>query len=167
MLRLRCAKSGKRRTLPLEEFFIAYGKQDREKGELLESISIPYLPSGDRFAVYKVTKRFDEDITAVCGAFRISLDDNGRISAARFAFGGMAATPKRAAKAEAAVTGKIWSEETVEMAVSAIAEDFTPLTDMRATASYRMLVAKNLLRRFLAETSGAQGQLRLIRQAAE
>lgn len=160
-------KGGKRRTIALEDFFIAYGKQDREKGELLESIAIPYLPAGERFAVYKVTKRFDEDITAVCGAFRISLDKAGKVVAACFAFGGMAATPKRAAKAEATVTGKVWNGEAVEMAVCAIAEDFIPLTDMRATAGYRMLVAKNLLRRFWLETSGARGQLRLIRQAAE
>ena len=160
-------KGGKRRSVAMEDFFIAYGKQDRAPGEFIESIEIPYLPDGDRFAVYKVTKRLDEDITAVCGAFRISLDKAGKVKNACLAFGGMAATPKRAKLTEAALIGKVWSEESVEMAVASFAKDFTPLTDMRASAEYRMMVAENLLRRFWLETSGAEGQLRLMREAAE
>jgi xanthine dehydrogenase small subunit len=160
-------KGGKRRVVPMEDFFIAYGKQDREPCDFVESIEIPYLPDSDKFAVYKVTKRFDEDITAVCGAFRISLDDAGKVKAVCLAFGGMAATPKRAKLAEAALDGKVWSEETVERAIACFSKDFTPLTDMRASAAYRMKVAQNLLRRFWLETSGAEGQLRLTREAAE
>ncbi len=160
-------KGGKRRSVAMEDFFIAYGKQDREPGDFIESIEIPYLPEGDLFAVYKVTKRLDEDITAVCGAFRISLDEAGQVKSACLAFGGMAATPKRAKLAEAALTGKVWSEDSVEMVAASLSRDFTPLTDMRASAEYRTLVAKNLLLRFFMETSGADGQLRLTREAAE
>lgn len=160
-------KGGKRRSVPLQDFFIAYGRQDREAGDFVERIEIPYLPEGDKFAVYKVTKRLDEDITAVCGALRISLDGAGRVKEARLAFGGMAATPKRAGHVEAALIGKVWSEETVERAIPLFAQDFTPLTDMRASALYRAKVTENLLRRFWLETSGAEGQLRLLREAAK
>ncbi len=160
-------KGGKRRSVPMEDFFIGYGKQDREPGDFVESIETPYLPEGDRFAVYKVTKRFDEDITAVCGAFRISLDEAGKVKSACLAFGGMAATPKRAKLTEAALIGAVWSEESVEKAVACLSRDFTPLTDMRASAEYRMMVTENLLRRFFMETSGSEGQMRLMREAAE
>ena len=160
-------RGGQRRSVPMEEFFIAYGKQNREKGDFVESVEVPYLPEGDKFAVYKVTKRLDEDITAVCGAFRIALDGAGKVKSAWLAFGGMAATPKRAGHVEAALVGKVWSGETVERAVPLFAKDFTPLTDMRASAAYRMMVTENLLRRFWLETSGAEGQLRLMREAAE
>src|SRR5690606_3965316 len=86
-----------RRELPLEAFFIAYGKQDRRPGEFVESVSIPLLPPGEQFACYKITKRRDEDISALCGAFRVRLDGAGAVAAVRIAYGGMAATPKRAA----------------------------------------------------------------------
>ena len=160
-------KGAARRRVLLENFFIAYGKQDREKGDFVESIEIPYLPENDRLAVYKVSKRFDEDITSVCGAFRISLDGAGNVARVCLAYGGMAATPKRARQVEAALAGKPWSEESVERAIVAFPEDFTPLSDMRASAGYRMRIAQNLLRRFWLETSGAEGQLRLTREAAE
>jgi xanthine dehydrogenase small subunit len=160
-------KGGKRRSVAMEDFFIAYGKQDRAPGEFIERIEIPYLQEGDRFAVYKVTKRLDEDITAVCGALRVALDGAGKVKQACLAFGGMAATPKRAKLTEAALIGGLWSEESVERAITRLPEDFTPLTDMRATAAYRILVAQNLLRRFWLETSRAEGQLRLMREAAE
>jgi xanthine dehydrogenase small subunit len=160
-------KGGERRSVAVEDFFIAYGKQDREPGGFIESVEIPYLPEGDKFAVYKVTKRFDEDITAVCGAFRISLDGAGQVISVCLAFGGMAATPRRAKNTEDALRDKVWSEETVKEAIGGFAEDFMPLTDMRATAAYRMKVTENLLRRFWLETSGAEGQLRLMREAAE
>ena len=160
---LRKGKS--RRSVPIEKFFVAYGKQDREPGDFVESVEIPYLPDGDVLAVYKVTKRLDEDITAVCGAFRLSLE-SGKVASICLAFGGMAATPKRASHAEAALLGKEWNEKNVEAAVRAFARDFTPLTDMRASAQYRALVTGNLLKRFYLETSGAGGQLRLNRLAA-
>ncbi len=147
-------KGGTRRTLPLEDFFIDYGKQDRQPGEFVESVHVPALPQGEYFAVYKISKRRDEDISAVCGAFRIALDDAGTVTAARIAFGGMAATPKRAATAEAALIGRAWNEATVEAAMAAIGNDYTPLTDWRASAQYRMLTTRNLLKRFFLETTG-------------
>ncbi len=154
-----------RRSVPIENFFVAYGKQDREPGDFVESIEIPYLATGGHLACYKVTKRLDEDITAVCAAFRLFLDGEGKVKELRAAFGGMAATPKRASHVEAALTGKIWNQNNVDAAIAEFAKDFKPLTDMRASAEYRLLVTGNLLKRFLLETTNAQGQLRLDRQA--
>jgi xanthine dehydrogenase small subunit len=149
-----------RREVPLEDYFIAYGKQDRRAGEFVESLFVPTLPEGELFAVYKISKRRDEDISALCGAFRLSLDGDGRVRNARLCFGGMAGTPKRAAQVEAALTGRIWNEETVQAARKSFDEDYQPLTDWRATADYRMLTAKNLLTRFHLETSGETAQVR-------
>ncbi len=148
------------RTLPLEDFFIQYGVQDRKTSEFVESIFVPALPATDRFAVYKITKRRDEDISALCAAFRITLDAGNRVSEARIAFGGMAGTPKRAAVAEAALLGQVWSEEAIRAAQLALEQDYQPLTDWRATAAYRMLTAKNLFTRFFLETSGEPAELK-------
>ncbi|PDT46786.1 xanthine dehydrogenase small subunit [Sinorhizobium fredii] len=145
-------KGGKRRTLPIESFFIEYGRQDRQPGEFVESVRIPFLAEADRFAVYKVSKRLDEDISSVCAAFRVTLDGEGRVADATIAFGGMAGTPKRASNVEAALKGAVWSDTAVNAAVARFEQDFTPLSDWRASADYRMLVAKNLLRRFYLET---------------
>jgi xanthine dehydrogenase small subunit len=152
------SKAGQR-TVPLENYFIEYGRQDRRPCEFVESIFVPNLPDGDHFAVYKISKRRDEDISALCGAFRIALDGNNRVTSARIAFGGMAGTPKRAAHVEAALVGQLWNEETVKAAQNALEQDFQPLTDWRATAAYRMLAAKNLLMRFFLETSGERAEL--------
>ncbi len=157
-------RGGSRRTLPLDAFFIDYGKQDRQPGEFVESIRVPFLGELDRFAVYKISKRFDEDISAVCGAFRLTIYE-GRVADALIAFGGMAGTPKRAASVEAALKGAVWSETAIEKAVSAFEQDFMPLTDWRASADYRMLVAKNLLRRFYLETQGTSN-VRIDRKVA-
>ncbi len=142
---LTLRRGKKRRTIPLEEFFIAYGKQDRRPGEFVEAVHVPVPAKGVRFAVHKVTKRRDEDITATLGAFHLTLAKNGTVASIRIAYGGMAATPKRAKAVEAALLGKPWTEATVEAAIPAYDLDFTPLTDMRATAEYRQLAAKNLL----------------------
>jgi xanthine dehydrogenase small subunit len=158
-------KRARRRTLPLEAFFIDYGKQDREPGEFVESIRIPFLADSDSFAVYKVSKRFDEDISAVCGAFRVKLDGTGRVVDAVIAFGGMAGTPKRASNVEAALKGAPWDDAIIDVAVAAFEQDFTPLTDWRASARYRMAVAKNLLRRFYLETQHTSN-IRIDRTAA-
>ncbi|OOG67938.1 xanthine dehydrogenase small subunit [Sinorhizobium sp. A49] len=147
------------RTLPLEDFFIAYGKQDRKVGEFVESIFAPRLPTDELFAAYKLSKRRDEDISALLGAFRISLDGD-RVKGARIAFGGMAGTPKRAASVEAALIGKPWTEETVRAAQAAFEADYQPLSDWRATSTYRLLAAKNLLLRFFLESAGETAQLR-------
>ena len=147
-------KGRDRRQIPLESYFVAYGKQDRAPGEFVETIVVPKLAPESSFHAYKVSKRFDQDISAVCGALHIKRDGDS-VRSARIAFGGMAATPKRAFAAEAALTGKPWTEAAVRAAMAALDTDFTPLTDMRASADYRMRAAKNLLLRAWTETSGA------------
>ncbi len=104
-------------------------------------------------ACYKLSKRFDQDISAVCGCFNIGVK-GGRVVSARIAFGGMAGVPRRAAEVEAALAGKAWSEATIEAAIPAFARDFTPMSDMRASASYRLTTAANMLRRYFAERTG-------------
>lgn len=148
-----------RREVKLREFFIAYGKQDRQPGEFVERVIVPYLPVGEKFACYKVTKRKDEDISALCGAFRVFVNDDGLVGMVRIAFGGMAATPKRAKAVEEALIGKPWTSATIEAAIPAFATDFQPLTDMRASKEYRLLAAQNLLRRFHLETTGSVERL--------
>lgn len=155
---LTLRKGKARRTIPLEDFFIDYGKQDRAPGEFVEAVHVPVPDAASRFAVWKISKRRDEDITAVLGAFDLRIAD-GRVEAARIAYGGMAATPKRAKAVEAALVGKPWTEETVEAALSAYERDFQPISDMRASADYRMMVAKNLLRRFYLESTGGSANL--------
>jgi xanthine dehydrogenase small subunit len=149
-----------RREVKLKDYFIAYGKQDRQPGEFIESVTIPYLPAGELFACYKITKRRDEDISALCGAFRVFVNEAGVVGMARIAFGGMAATPKRATAVESAIVGKPWNEATIDAGIAAFAADYQPITDMRASAEYRLLAAQNLLRRFYLETSGAPVRLR-------
>jgi xanthine dehydrogenase small subunit len=144
-----------RRTVPLEDFFIAYGKQDRAPGEFVQSISVERPGADEFFACYKISKRFDQDISAVLAAIRLWVEA-GQIADARIAFGGMAATPKRARRAEAALVGQPWRQASVEAACSALGEDFTPIDDMRASAAYRMKAAQNCLRRFWHER-GAPG----------
>jgi len=150
-------KGATRRVLPLEEFFIAYGKQDRAAGEFVESITIPRVSTGHH-AAYKISKRRDEDISSVAVGMNVQVE-NGMITSAVLAFGGMAATPKRAAAAEAALVGQPWSEATLVAAADKLSEDFQPLTDMRATSDYRMKVAQNLFRRFWHETNGDTARL--------
>jgi len=149
------------RTLPLEDFFIAYGKQDREPGEFVLAVEAPPLLDHQRYRAFKVSKRFDEDISAVMLGLRVDLDGR-RILGARIACGGMAATPKRAAQTERALAGASLDEPaTWRSACEAIGEDFSPLTDMRATAAYRMTVAANLLEKALIEISGADTPTRI------
>lgn len=159
-------KGASRREIPLEDFFIAYGKQDRRPGEFVEAVKVPLPAPGAKFAAYKVTKRRDEDITATLGAFHLQLAGDGTVEAIRIAYGGMAATPKRAATVEAALLGRPWREETVTEAMSAFSTDFTPLTDMRASAAYRALAARNLLMRFYLETTGVKAPFTVKRHEA-
>ncbi len=156
-------KGSARRTLPLEAFFIDYGKQDRAPGEFVESVFVPRPPAGSLNAAYKITKRRDEDISAVACGLQVSVED-GVVRAARIAFGGMAATPKRAARTEAALVGQPWTAETVAAAQAALAEDFRPIGDWRASAEYRGMAARNLLRRFYLEGTGEP--VRLVREVA-
>jgi xanthine dehydrogenase small subunit len=158
--KLHLRRGEHRREIKLEDYFLAYGKQDRQQGEFVESVTIPLLPDGEKFAVYKISKRRDEDISALCGAFRVFVSDAGMVGMARIAFGGMAATPKRAKAVEAALVGKPWTQATIDAAIAAFAEDFQPISDMRASAEYRLLTAQNLLQRFFLETTGAGQRLR-------
>ena len=113
---------------------------------------MPPPPVAAQVRAYKVSKRFDCDISAVCGGFWIELADDGTVKDLRLAFGGMAATVKRAAGAEAALRGQPWGQASVDAAKAALANDYTPLTDMRASAAYRTQVVQNLLQRFWLET---------------
>ncbi len=150
-----------RRDMPLEEFFIAYGKQDRRPGEFVERIHLPLPRPGWQFRCYKISKRFDQDITAVLGAFNIKLAD-GVVEDVRIAYGGMAATPKRAPACESALKGRPWTRATIAEAQLALRQDFSPITDMRASRSYRAQVAENLLLKFFIETTEAGAETRVV-----
>ena len=149
-----------RRVIAIEDFFIDYGKQDMARGEFLESISVPRPSASALHAAYKISKRRDEDISSVCAAFNVSVE-GGTITDARIAFGGMAATPKRAAQAEAALVGAEWSEAALLNAAARLGDDFTPLTDWRASSEYRLQVSKNLFRRFWLEHQDGTAPVRL------
>ena len=140
------------RELPLDEFFLAYQQTARQPGELLERIRVPLPARPSALRSYKVSKRFDQDITAVCGAYRVRLE-GGRVSEARIAYGGLAAIPRRARGAEQALAGAAWDEQSVQRAMAALDADFEPISDMRASSSYRRRVARNLLYRFYLETA--------------
>jgi xanthine dehydrogenase small subunit len=158
-------RGGVRRELPLEAFFLDYGRQDRQPGEFVEAVIVPRPQPDLVFKVFKLSKRFDQDISAVCGAFALTLDD-GVVASARIAFGGMAGTPKRASACEAALVGQSWSEATVEAAMAALDADFTPLSDMRASAAYRALSARNMLRKVFLETTRPELAMRVEPESA-
>jgi xanthine dehydrogenase small subunit len=139
-----------RRTLALEDYFIDYRVTARQESEFIEKIIVPKANGRQAFRAYKVSKRLDDDISAVCAAFRLHIE-NGVIVDARVAFGGMAAIPKRAAACEHALIGAPWTPATVERACAALTEDFTPLSDFRASKEYRLLSAQNLLRKYFIE----------------
>ena len=163
-VRLALRSTQGQRFIDLEDYFISYGKQDLRAGECVEQILLP-VPLGDQlFATYKVSKRFEQDISAVCGAFSLRIE-NGTIKNARVCFGGMAEIPKRAMACEQALNGSSWNLETINQAMQAMLEDFTPLTDMRASAQYRMRVAQNLLQRFFLEHTAKPYPVRLGLQA--
>lgn len=139
------------RSMPLEQLYVDYMKKSMRTDELVEAISIPLPAPQQHFRTYKLSKRFDSDISAVCAAFSIILDGS-RIRSARVAFGGMAATACRASACEAELTGKHWNQATLDDAKAALLNDFSPLSDMRASASYRSRTSVNLLQRFFLET---------------
>jgi xanthine dehydrogenase small subunit len=154
-------KGARTRALPLEDFFIAYGKQDRQPGEFVLAVEAPLLAPHQRYRALKVSKRFDEDISAVMLAARIDVDGR-RILGARIACGGMAATPKRAENAERTLVGANLDQPASWRAARAeLSRDFTPLTDQRASAAYRATVAANLLEKALLEISGAGAPTRI------
>jgi len=148
---LHLRKGDTRRAMAIEDFFLDYGKQDRAPGEFIEAITLPRQP--DRLKCYKISKRFDQDISALCGCFSISVED-GRVASARIAFGGMAATPKRALAVEGALIGQPWTRATIDAASPLFAKDYAPISDMRASDRYRREVARNLLLRYFLEDQG-------------
>lgn len=148
---LHLRKGDSRRSLLLEDFFVDYGKQDRMPGEFVEAVSFARQP--DDLRCYKLSKRFDQDISAVLGAFNVTIKD-GIVTSAKIAFGGMAATPKRASHVEAALMGQAWTQQTIETAQAEFDKDFTPMSDMRASAAYRLETARNLLARYYADLNG-------------
>lgn len=148
-LHLRCGDT--LRDMPIEDFFIAYGKQDRKPGEFVEAVTIP--KSAPALRCYKLSKRFDQDISAVCGCFNITVEGD-KITAACIAFGGMAGTPMRAASTEDALLGRSWSSETFQSAATKLIKDFQPMSDMRASAAYRMEAAQGQLMRYFDDING-------------
>src|SRR5690606_21977136 len=128
-----------------------YMKKDLAADEIVAAIEVPLPAAGLQIRSWKLSKRFDSDISAVCGAFALRLED-GVVRTPRIAFGGMAATPRRAPLTEAALEGRLWNEATLALALQALAADFDPLTDLRASASYRRRAAAGLLRRLFLET---------------
>ncbi len=151
-LTLRSAEG--RRTMPLEDYFVAYGKQDRRPGEFVEAVRIPRPGADAVILISKLSRRFDSDISAVCGAFALTVRD-GTIVSARVAFGGMAATPRRAGACEAALAGQPFAQATFAVAAEAPKSDFDPLTDVRGSAAYRVEAAANLLHRLWLRAQGA------------
>jgi xanthine dehydrogenase small subunit len=139
------------RRMPLPDFYVDYMKNKLEPGEFVQGLAVPLSAMKRQVRAYKISKRFDCDISALCGGFAIELDGD-IVKAVRLAYGGMAAIVKRAAQAEAALLGKPWTQASVNAAKQALAQDFKPLTDMRASADYRLQVAQNLLQRLWLET---------------
>ncbi len=148
-------KGATQRRMPLQDFYLDYMQNRLHSGELVEALHLPLPKADTRLRGYKISKRFDSDISAVCAVLSLTLEQ-GRVSEARFVYGGMAGIVKRATLAEAAVLGHAWSEARLGLATEALARDFTPLSDLRASAAYRLRVAQNLLRRFWLETRADQ-----------
>ena len=141
------------RTLPLEDFFLDYRKTELRAGEVIASVTLPKLTPDQDYRVYKISKRYDQDISTVCGAFRVT-QENGIVTDARIAFGGMAAIPKRVKSAEQAMIGKTLDEEAVAACAQAIAAELAPLSDWRGSAEYRLMVAQNLVERLRHDLAG-------------
>jgi xanthine dehydrogenase small subunit len=152
---LELQKEDKVRTLPLEDFFLDYRKQDRAPGEFVRAVTVAKLGADEHFRCFKLSKRYEQDISAVMGAVKLRLDD-GKIADARIAFGGMAGTPRRAKATELKLEGiSIKDERAVAAALTAMDGDFKPLSDMRASADYRLEAAKALVEKAIAEIAGA------------
>ncbi|MFZ1342907.1 xanthine dehydrogenase small subunit [Thiothrix eikelboomii] len=141
------------RHLALEAFYLGYQQQDLREGEFIRAVLIPLPKPAQIFRTWKIAKRFGQDISAVCAAFALEREA-GQVTAIRIAFGGMAAIPKRATYTEQALLGQVWNADCLEQAIPALRQDFQPLTDLRASADYRTLVAANLLRKFFMQVEG-------------
>ncbi len=153
------------RELPLEDFYLAYQRTALARGEFVAAVLVPHREAGAVVRAYKVSKRYDQDISAVFACFSLVLDGD-RVASARIGCGGVAPVPKRATATEAALAGKPWSDATADAAACVLSHEFSPIDDMRATAGYRRAALGNLLRRLRAETSGT-GALTCIEDVAE
>ena len=141
------------RDMPLEQLYIGYRKNVIAADEVLAWIKVPKATPTEVCRVYKISKRFDDDISAVCLALNLQITD-GRVVHASVGVGGVAATPVRASQTEAALRGQPWTVETVRTAMATLRGEFSPISDMRASASYRVQVLGNLLQRFWLESQG-------------
>jgi xanthine dehydrogenase small subunit len=159
--RLVLRRGDRYRELALEDFFLDYGKQDRQPGEFVVAVRVPVADSRRTLRCYKISKRFDQDISAALGAFALTLMGD-EVEDIRICFGGMAPVPKRARQAEAALKGKVWNQDNVEVACWVLSEDYAPISDMRASARYRLRVAQNLLRKFFIETTEPKAKTRIV-----
>jgi xanthine dehydrogenase small subunit len=145
------------REVALDDFYIDYQVKDLKPGEFIRTIRMPLPETGTILCSHKLSKRFDQDISAVCSAYRLKLDGD-RVASFAMACGGMAATIKRARHCEAALNGQPWTAASIDKAMAALAVDFSPISDMRASAAYRLRATQNLLRRFYLETRGEFAQ---------
>ncbi len=149
-------QSGKKqahRSLPLENLYTGYRKNVMAEDEVLAWIAVPKATPGEFSRVYKISKRFEDDISAVCLGLNLHIVD-GQVHSASLGAGGVAATPVRARKTEAALVGQPWTQATIQQAIQTLRDEFTPISDMRATADYRSTVLGNLLQRFWLESQG-------------
>ena len=145
------------RAIPLEQLYSGYRQKTLARGEFVRAVRVPLPREGSRVACYKVSKRFDQDISAVCAGIAVTLRGDV-VAEARIAYGGMAATPRRASGAEAALKGRALSPAAIRAAVDALKDDFAPIDDMRASAAYRLRVAGALLERFADEHGPARAR---------
>jgi xanthine dehydrogenase small subunit len=141
------------RELPLEQLYTGYRKNVMASDEVLAYVRVPQPQTDEHMQAYKVSKRFEDDISAVCLAVNLHMR-NGQVTHASIGAGGVAATPVRAIQTEAALAGQAWSQTTVARAMEVLKSEFTPISDMRASADYRREVLGNLLQRFWLEASG-------------
>jgi xanthine dehydrogenase small subunit len=163
---LELRQGARTRRIPLERLYLAYQQMELAAGEFIVRVHIPKPLPSCWFASYKLAKRIDQDISAVCGAFAVEVSA-GRITSARIAFGGMAAIPSRAPECERALLAAPWAEATVEAAAAALASDFAPLSDARASQAYRLRAAGNMLRRFYLQYSPGAPRLRVTDPSLE
>jgi xanthine dehydrogenase small subunit len=145
---LRCGKQ--EREIPLQDYFKDYKVTDLAEAEFIKTIKIPKAAKNQSLKVYKISKRIDDDISAVLAAFHLEISA-GKVVSATMAFGGMAAIPKRALACEQALLGQPWQQSTIDAAKLALTQDFQPMSDVRASSKYRMIVAQNLLQKCFLE----------------
>jgi len=143
------------REMPLEQFYTGYRRNVMAPDEVLAWIKVPKPAAGEMLKAYKISKRYDDDISAVCLVVNLQLKD-GQVIQACIGAGGVAATPVRASHTEAALAGQPWTLATVQQAMTTLRAEFSPISDMRASGAYRSEVLGNLLQRFWLESQGLQ-----------